>query len=156
MKNMVYLFALFIFFYSASRLWSDEPTNWVQGDSYSNGALVVNQSGVSYIAIQDVPAEISLNNTEYWTSLEEQAPTATPNEVPGNNIDLSDLPSSIPESNSSYSGKIIFVHDIVSAGGDGTSWTFAHKYLQDVLRMRNTGTRFGLPKVPTNPIRVRE
>ena len=25
------------------------------------------------------------------------------------------------------------MHDIVSAGGDGTSWTFAHKYLQDAL-----------------------
>ena len=79
MKNTVYLFALFIFFYSASRLWSDEPTNWVQGDSYSNGALVINQS-VTYIALQYV-AGISLNNTEYWTNLEEQAPTATPNEV---------------------------------------------------------------------------
>ena len=39
----------------------------------------------------------------------------------------------------SSSAKNIFVDDNASAGGDGTSWTSAHKYLQDALASAEYG-----------------
>jgi hypothetical protein len=37
------------------------------------------------------------------------------------------------------SAKIIYVDDDASAGGDGSSWSSAHKYLQDALAISEAG-----------------
>ena len=74
MKLKIFLFSL-----SSSILCAQVPSTWSASSTYTSGALVLDSSGVTYIAQQDVnTAGTALSNTSYWLSLDAAAPTQAP------------------------------------------------------------------------------
>ena len=94
MKLKIFLFSL-----SSSILCAQVPSTWSASSTYSSGALVLDSSGVTYIAQQDVnTAGTALSNTSYWLSLDAAAPTSTPStSAPTTTPDTSTVPTSTPD-----------------------------------------------------------
>lgn len=81
------------------------PSTWSSTTAYSSGALVLNSSGVSYIAQKDVTAGTALTETSFWLSLDAAAPTSAPStSAPTSTPDASQVSSlTTPETNSTTS-----------------------------------------------------
>ncbi len=76
------------------------PSSWDSTATYTSGALVLDASGVTYIAQQDVSTpETALTDTTYWKSLDAAAPTTTPTGAPTTTPDTSTVPSTAPDTN---------------------------------------------------------
>ena len=76
------------------------PSSWDSTATYTSGALVLDASGVTYIAQQDVSTPgTTLTDTTYWKSLDAAAPTTTPTGAPTTTPDTSTVPSTAPDTN---------------------------------------------------------
>jgi len=76
------------------------PSSWDSTATYTSGALVLDASGVTYIAQQDVSTPgAALTDTTYWKSLDAAAPTTTPTGAPTTTPDTSTVPSTAPDTN---------------------------------------------------------
>ena len=94
MKLKIFLFSL-----SSSILCAQVPSTWSASSTYTSGALVLDSSGVTYIAQQDVNAAgTALSNTSYWLSLDAAAPTQAPStSAPTSPPDASTVPTTPPD-----------------------------------------------------------
>ena len=81
------------------------PTQWNSNQSYDNGALVLEGSGVTYMSLKDVPANMSISNRSFWVSLDSMVPTSAPytsaptNTPNANEVDNLSVPESIEQLN---------------------------------------------------------
>ena len=107
---------------------------------------------LSHLKIQ-IPYFIKLSNLVGGThslSNTSQLKAWSSGDIPNSGFPSSDAPDSVPprgsapadapiDPSSSDTSKTIFVDDNAPAGGDGTSWASAHKYLQDALVVAENG-----------------
>tara|TARA_B100001093_G_scaffold482423_1_gene514064 strand:- start:15313 stop:16290 length:978 start_codon:yes stop_codon:yes gene_type:complete len=91
------------------------PSTWSSTTAYSSGALVLDTSGVSYIAQKDVTAGTLLSDTASWLSLDAAAPTSAPStSAPTSTPDATQVASlTTPETDSTTS--------VVTASGLSTA-----------------------------------
>ncbi len=87
------------------------PSSWDSTATYTSGALVLDASGVTYIAQQDVSTPgTALTDTTYWKSLDAAAPTTTPTGAPTTQPDVSTVPTSTPDTSTTQNAKIASVN----------------------------------------------
>ena len=71
MKIKLPILFLLIFSFAHAQV----PSTWSSSSTYTSGALVLDNNGVTYIAQQDVSvAGTPLTDTSYWLSLDAAAP----------------------------------------------------------------------------------
>jgi hypothetical protein len=128
------------------------PSSWSSTATYISGALVLDASGVTYIAQQDVlSAGTSLLDTAYWKSLDAAAPTTTPSGAPTTTPDTNTVPTSTPDTNttSPQNAKIVSVNvrGEIGAGDDKRIMAFLLTDTESVFSraIGPTLAEYGLP-----------
>ena len=94
MKIKLPILFLLIFSFAHAQV----PSTWSSSSTYSSGALVLDNNGVTYIAQQGVTvAGTALTDTSYWLSLDAAAPASAPStSAPTSTPDTSTVPTETP------------------------------------------------------------
>lgn len=138
MKYPFFLFSLLLSVVSYSQV----PTSWSSGSTYSSGALVLNSNGVSYIALQDIDtAGILLSDENYWLPLDAVAPSNTPPSNLPATPDIDAIPITTPDDGTG---------NLTPSTNTPTSWLLERSYiLGDLVTGSNGFSYIAKKNVPT-------